>query len=82
MVKSPAQSGRLKTLIHPGPVAGGHVSVLNVARSKIILDESGVCILVRLSKAVDMAQLVGMNGIGEAGLLAVYVQQEVDGRAM
>jgi hypothetical protein len=25
MVESPAQSGRLKTLIHPGPVAGVHV---------------------------------------------------------
>jgi hypothetical protein len=26
MVESPAQSGRLKTLIHPGPVAGLHVT--------------------------------------------------------
>jgi len=26
MVKSPAQSGRLRTLIHPGPVSGVHVS--------------------------------------------------------
>ncbi len=28
MVESPAQSGRLRTLIHPGPVAGVHV-ILN-----------------------------------------------------
>jgi len=26
MVKSPAQSGRMRTLIHPGPVSGVHVS--------------------------------------------------------
>jgi hypothetical protein len=26
MVKSPAQSGRLRTLIHPGPVSGVHVT--------------------------------------------------------
>ncbi|MCP9943416.1 hypothetical protein KBY70_13565, partial [Cyanobium sp. ATX 6E8] len=26
MVKSPAQSGRLRTLIHPGPIAGVHVT--------------------------------------------------------
>jgi hypothetical protein len=26
MVESPAQFGRLKTLIHPGPVAGVHVN--------------------------------------------------------
>jgi len=26
MVESPAQSGRLKTLIHPGPIVGIHVS--------------------------------------------------------
>ncbi|WP_216915691.1 MULTISPECIES: hypothetical protein, partial [unclassified Synechococcus] len=26
MVESPAQSGRLKTLIHPGPVFGVHVT--------------------------------------------------------
>jgi hypothetical protein len=26
MVESPAQSGRLKTLIHPGPVSGVHVT--------------------------------------------------------
>jgi len=25
MVESPAQSGRMRTLIHPGPVAGVHV---------------------------------------------------------
>jgi hypothetical protein len=25
MVESPAQSGRLRTLIHPGPVSGVHV---------------------------------------------------------
>ena len=25
MVKSPAQSGRLRTLIHPGPLSGVHV---------------------------------------------------------
>ncbi|MCP9943474.1 hypothetical protein KBY70_13880, partial [Cyanobium sp. ATX 6E8] len=27
MVKSPAQSGRLRTLIHPGPIAGVHVMI-------------------------------------------------------
>jgi hypothetical protein len=26
MVESPAQSGRMRTLIHPGPIAGVHVS--------------------------------------------------------
>jgi hypothetical protein len=26
MVESPAQFGRLRTLIHPGPVSGGHVT--------------------------------------------------------
>jgi hypothetical protein len=26
MVESPAQSGRLRTLIHPGPVSGVHVN--------------------------------------------------------
>jgi hypothetical protein len=25
MVESPAQSGRLRTLIHPGPISGVHV---------------------------------------------------------
>ena len=29
MVESPAQSGRLKTLIHPGPVSGVHVRILS-----------------------------------------------------
>jgi len=33
MVKSPAQSGRMKTLIHPGPVAGVHVKA-----AKVMLD--------------------------------------------
>ena len=26
MVKSPAQSGRMRTLIHPGPISRGHVN--------------------------------------------------------
>jgi transposase InsO family protein len=26
MVESPAQSGRIRTLIHPGPIAGVHVT--------------------------------------------------------
>ena len=30
MVESPAQSGRLRTLIHPGPVAGAHVTIAQV----------------------------------------------------
>jgi hypothetical protein len=28
MVESPAQSGRLRTLIHPGPVSGVHVTYI------------------------------------------------------
>lgn len=56
--------------------------MLNVARSKIILDQSGVCILVRVSEAAVMAQHVGMNVIWETGPLAVFVQQEVDVQAI
>jgi hypothetical protein len=28
MVESPAKSGRLRTLIHPGPISGVHVKIL------------------------------------------------------
>lgn len=30
MVKSPAQSGRIRTLIHPGPTSGGHVTIVKL----------------------------------------------------
>ena len=32
MVKSPAQSGRLRTLIHPGPLSGVHVNILEMVK--------------------------------------------------
>jgi len=37
MVESPAQSGRLKTLIHPGPVSGVHVTTLKRLHSLTIV---------------------------------------------
>jgi hypothetical protein len=38
-----------------------------------------VSTLIDKSKAAGMAQHVGMNGNGEAGLFAVFAQGEVDG---
>ncbi|MFM7676931.1 MAG: hypothetical protein ACKO5F_15430 [Synechococcus sp.] len=35
MVESPAKSGRMRTLIHPGPIAGVHVKSI----SREILDK-------------------------------------------
>jgi len=30
MVKSPAHSGRMRTLINPGPISGDHSKIINV----------------------------------------------------
>ncbi len=56
-------------------------AVLNVAVPEIVLNELSICTLFSRSKAVGKAQYVGINGNGEASLLAVFVQQQVDGRA-
>jgi len=56
--------------------------VLNVAVPEIVLNEPGVRALIGESKAAGMAQHVGMNGHRELGLLAVFVQQQVDGRTV
>jgi len=53
--------------------------VLNVAVPEIGLNEPSVRPLIGESKAAGMAQYVGMNNNGETGLLAVLVQQQVDG---
>jgi len=42
----------------------------------------GVCALIGEGKAAGMAQHVGMNGNGEASLLAELVQHQVVGRAV
>ena len=51
--------------------------VLNVAVPEIVLNEPGVCALIGESKAAGVAHHVGMDGYGEEGLLAVFVQQQV-----
>ena len=56
--------------------------MLNVAVPEIDLNELSICTLFGRSKAVGKAQYVGIDGNGEAGLLAVFVQQQVDGRAV
>ena len=37
MVESPAQSGRLRTLIHPGPISGVHVMLITAALAVVVL---------------------------------------------
>ncbi len=70
-------------LLEPRRVSGCIADgVLNVAVPKIDLDKPDVRALVGEGKAAGMAQHVGMNSNGEAGLLAVFVQHQVDGRAM
>ena len=56
--------------------------MLNVPVPQVVLDQPRVCALISEGKAAGMAQHVGMDGNGEAGLLAVLVQQQVDGRAV
>jgi len=56
--------------------------VLNVAVPEMVLNKQGFLALVGEGKAAGRAQHVGINGNGEAGLLAVFVQQQVDGRAV
>jgi hypothetical protein len=36
MVESPAQSGRMRTLIHPGPISRGHASCRNGSGGVIV----------------------------------------------
>ncbi len=54
-------------------------AVLNVAVLEIVMHKQGFFALVGEGKAVGKAQYVGINGNVEAGLLAVFVQQQVDG---
>lgn len=62
-----------------GGIAHG---VLNVAVPEIVLDEPGVCALVCEGKIAGMAQHVGMNSHRELGLLSVFAQGQVHGRAV
>ncbi len=60
-------------LLKPRWISGGVAhGVLNVAVPEIVLNEAGVCALVGESKTTGMAQHVGMDGNGEAGLLAIF----------
>jgi hypothetical protein len=56
--------------------------VLNVPMTQVILDQPRVGSLVGQGKAARMAQHVRMNGDGEGGQLAVFLQGQVDGRAV
>ena len=70
-------------LLEPRRVSGGVANgVLNVAVPEIVLNEAGVCALVGEGKSAGMAQHVGMNGHRELGLLTVFAQGQVDGRAV
>ncbi len=70
-------------LLEPRGIGGGVAhSVLNVPVPEIVLTKARVRALVSESKAAGMAQHVGMDGNGEAGLLAVFSQGQVDGRAV
>ena len=62
-----------------GGVAHG---VLNVPVPQIVLNEADVCALVGEGKAAGMAKQVGMDGDRELGLLAVFAQGQVVGRAV
>jgi len=53
--------------------------VLNVAVPEVVLNQSGVRALIGEGNAAGMAQHVGMNGNGEAGLLVVFAQGQVVG---
>lgn len=53
--------------------------MLNVAVPEIVLPKQGFRALVGDGKAAGMAQNVGIDGNGEESLLAVFVQQQVDG---
>ena len=53
--------------------------MLNVAVPEIVLHKQGFRALVGKGKAAGREQHVGMNGNVEAGLLSVFVQQQVDG---
>jgi hypothetical protein len=67
-------------LLEPSWVSGCVANaVLNVAVPEIVLHKQGFLALVGKGKAAGRAQHVGINGNVEAGLLAVFVQQQVDG---
>jgi hypothetical protein len=57
-------------------------AALNVAVLEIVMHKQGFFALVGEGKAVGKAQYVGINGNGKAGLLAVFVHQQDDGRAV
>lgn len=52
--------------------------MLNVAVPEIVLNKQVFRVLVGEGKAAGKAQHVGIDGNGEAGLLAVFVLQQVD----
>jgi len=70
-------------LLEPRRVGGGVANgVLNFTVPEIGLNETGIRALICQSNASGMAQHVGLVGNGEAGLLAVFAQQQVVGRAV
>ena len=70
-------------LLKPVRIGGGiEHGMLNFAMSEIVLNEPGFSALVGEGKAAGMAQHVGMDVHRELGLLTVFVQQQVDGRAV
>ena len=75
---------RLKPqFLEPCRIGGGVANgVVNVAVPQEVLNEAGVRALVGESKTAGMAQHVGMHGHRQPSLLAVLVQQQVDGRAV
>ena len=62
-----------------GGVANG---VLNVAVPEIFLDQASVRALISQSKAAGMVQHLGVHRHRQLGLLAKFVQHQVDGRAV
>jgi hypothetical protein len=70
-------------LLEPRRIGGGVPDdVLIVPVPQIVLDEAGVCALVGEGIVAGIAQHVGTNGHRQLGLLAVFVQGQVDGRAV
>ena len=53
--------------------------MLNVAVPEIDLNQAGVRTQVGESNTAGMAQRVGMDGNGKAGLLSIFAQGQVDG---
>jgi hypothetical protein len=67
-------------LLKPRWIGGGVANgVLNVAVPEIVLNQAGVSTLVGESNTAGMAQRVGMDGKGKAGLLSIIAQGQVDG---